>query len=235
MMAQFEPMQRGSCVLCVQDERLKELVERYGTNDWPLIASYILGRSEVHCQHRWEKFLDPQLIKGPWTKEVSCGLQEEFVCLQLTSGRRNTVRCASLECHTQTPAMSVTNLPRSHSVYNTRWSHWVFTTHESCSTWKCARSGVPVFRLGSRSCKVVENGAIELVLNSNCWLIQSSSSDPYWWWEKNTLFFGVKCIKLTYLQSLMAKNSYRTLLSRYRTLLSRHRILHSTVVCRMLV
>jgi len=45
-------------------------VERYGTTDWPLIASYIPGRSELHCQHRWEKFLDPQLIKGPWTKEV---------------------------------------------------------------------------------------------------------------------------------------------------------------------
>jgi len=54
----------------LQDERLKELVECYGMTDWPLIASYIPGRSDVHCQHRWEKFLDPQLIKGPWTKEV---------------------------------------------------------------------------------------------------------------------------------------------------------------------
>jgi len=58
-------------VIQLQDERLKELVERYGITDWALIASYIPGRSELHCQHRWEKFLDPQLVKGPWTKEVS--------------------------------------------------------------------------------------------------------------------------------------------------------------------
>jgi len=45
-------------------------VDRYGTTDWSLIASYMTGRSELQCQHRWEKFLDPQLIKGPWTKEV---------------------------------------------------------------------------------------------------------------------------------------------------------------------
>jgi len=45
-------------------------VELYGTADWSLVANYIPGRSELHCQHRWEKFLDPKLVKGPWTKEV---------------------------------------------------------------------------------------------------------------------------------------------------------------------
>lgn len=34
------------------------------------------NRSEHQCQHRWLKVLDPDLVKGPWTKEedekVSC-------------------------------------------------------------------------------------------------------------------------------------------------------------------
>lgn len=28
-------------------------------------------RSEVQCLHRWQKVLNPELVKGPWTQEVS--------------------------------------------------------------------------------------------------------------------------------------------------------------------
>jgi Myb-like DNA-binding domain len=28
------------------------------------------GRTHVQCMHRWKKVLDPQLVKGPWSKEV---------------------------------------------------------------------------------------------------------------------------------------------------------------------
>jgi hypothetical protein len=27
-------------------------------------------RTEVQCLHRWQKVLNPELIKGPWTQEV---------------------------------------------------------------------------------------------------------------------------------------------------------------------
>uniref|UniRef100_A0AAR2JTZ2 HTH myb-type domain-containing protein n=1 Tax=Pygocentrus nattereri TaxID=42514 RepID=A0AAR2JTZ2_PYGNA len=27
------------------------------------------NRTDVQCQHRWQKVLNPELIKGPWTKE----------------------------------------------------------------------------------------------------------------------------------------------------------------------
>lgn len=27
------------------------------------------NRSDFQCQHRWQKVLNPELIKGPWTKE----------------------------------------------------------------------------------------------------------------------------------------------------------------------
>lgn len=58
-----------------QDEKLKRLVESGGAGggeDWKQIATYFTDRSDVQCQHRWQKVLNPELIKGPWTKEVRC-------------------------------------------------------------------------------------------------------------------------------------------------------------------
>ncbi|KAM9774816.1 myb-related protein A isoform 2-T2 [Syngnathus typhle] len=52
-----------------EDEKLKKLVEQHGTDTWKLIASYFPGRTDGQCQHRWQKVLNPELVKGPWTKE----------------------------------------------------------------------------------------------------------------------------------------------------------------------
>ncbi|XP_037018911.2 transcriptional activator Myb isoform X1 [Artibeus jamaicensis] len=52
-----------------EDEKLKKLVEQNGTDDWKVIANYLQNRTDVQCQHRWQKVLNPELIKGPWTKE----------------------------------------------------------------------------------------------------------------------------------------------------------------------
>ncbi|XP_062920541.1 myb-related protein A isoform X5 [Mobula hypostoma] len=71
------PQQKGTKKLCKkvkwipdeQDEKLKKLVEEHGTEDWNFIASHFHNRTDVQCQHRWQKVLNPELIKGPWTKE----------------------------------------------------------------------------------------------------------------------------------------------------------------------
>ncbi|KAM9779237.1 transcriptional activator Myb isoform X1 [Syngnathus typhle] len=53
-----------------EDEKLKKLVELHGSDDWKVIASFLSqNRTDVQCQHRWQKVLNPELIKGPWTKE----------------------------------------------------------------------------------------------------------------------------------------------------------------------
>ncbi|TRY87006.1 hypothetical protein DNTS_009115 [Danionella cerebrum] len=56
-----------------EDEKLKRLVEHHGSEDWKVIASFLppkgQNRTDVQCQHRWQKVLNPELIKGPWTKE----------------------------------------------------------------------------------------------------------------------------------------------------------------------
>ena len=33
-------------------------------------AEFFPDRTEVQCLHRWQKVLNPELIKGPWTQEV---------------------------------------------------------------------------------------------------------------------------------------------------------------------
>ncbi|KAM3593465.1 uncharacterized protein V6R79_013461 [Siganus canaliculatus] len=52
-----------------EDEKLKKLVEQHGTDSWKLIANVFPGRTDGQCQHRWQKVLNPELVKGPWTKE----------------------------------------------------------------------------------------------------------------------------------------------------------------------
>ncbi|XP_073324780.1 v-myb avian myeloblastosis viral oncogene homolog-like 2b isoform X4 [Pagrus major] len=52
-----------------EDDKLKALVQKVGPNDWKYIASYVPSHTEHQCQHRWFKVLDPELVKGPWTKE----------------------------------------------------------------------------------------------------------------------------------------------------------------------
>ncbi|XP_015243546.1 PREDICTED: myb-related protein B [Cyprinodon variegatus] len=52
-----------------EDDRLKILVQKQGSNDWRSIACYFPNHTEQQCQHRWFKVLDPELVKGPWTKE----------------------------------------------------------------------------------------------------------------------------------------------------------------------
>ncbi|KAG8441978.1 hypothetical protein GDO86_010960 [Hymenochirus boettgeri] len=51
-----------------EDENMKKLIEKHG-EDWALVSRHLVNRSEVQCQHRWHKVLNPELVKGPWTKE----------------------------------------------------------------------------------------------------------------------------------------------------------------------
>jgi len=49
--------------------KLKELVERFGAKNWKRIADSFENRTDVQCLHRWQKVLNPDMIKGPWTEE----------------------------------------------------------------------------------------------------------------------------------------------------------------------
>lgn len=34
------------------------------------VAECFKDRTDVQCLHRWQKVLNPELVKGPWSKEV---------------------------------------------------------------------------------------------------------------------------------------------------------------------
>ncbi|KAL9646484.1 hypothetical protein ABK040_006478 [Willaertia magna] len=52
-----------------EDELLKKAVQIHGGKNWKKIAEMLNNRTSVQCLHRWQKVLNPNLVKGPWTKE----------------------------------------------------------------------------------------------------------------------------------------------------------------------
>ncbi|KAH7935443.1 hypothetical protein HPB52_007592 [Rhipicephalus sanguineus] len=52
-----------------EDEQLKRSVQALGTNDWVAVARCFPDRSDVQCQQRWHKVVNPELVKGSWSKE----------------------------------------------------------------------------------------------------------------------------------------------------------------------
>ena len=52
-----------------EDEKLKTAVVMNGARNWKKIAESFHDRTEVQCLHRWQKVLNPELVKGPWTAE----------------------------------------------------------------------------------------------------------------------------------------------------------------------
>ncbi|CAN6472184.1 unnamed protein product [Victoria cruziana] len=52
-----------------EDEMLHNAVKFFKGKNWKRIAQFFTDRTEVQCLHRWQKVLNPELVKGPWTKE----------------------------------------------------------------------------------------------------------------------------------------------------------------------
>ncbi|CAA0402020.1 Transcription factor MYB3R-4 [Arabidopsis thaliana] len=52
-----------------EDEILRKAVHSFKGKNWKKIAEYFKDRTDVQCLHRWQKVLNPELVKGPWTKE----------------------------------------------------------------------------------------------------------------------------------------------------------------------
>ncbi|CAJ1973866.1 unnamed protein product [Sphenostylis stenocarpa] len=52
-----------------EDEILRKAVQRFKGKNWKKIAEGFKDRTDVQCLHRWQKVLNPELVKGPWSKE----------------------------------------------------------------------------------------------------------------------------------------------------------------------
>ncbi|KAJ7975317.1 Myb transcription factor [Quillaja saponaria] len=52
-----------------EDDKLRELVERYGPHNWNAIAEKLRGRSGKSCRLRWFNQLDPRINRTPFSEE----------------------------------------------------------------------------------------------------------------------------------------------------------------------
>ena len=69
-----------------KDEKLRQAVLLHKGKNWKKIAEHLEGREDTQCLHRWQKVLNPALVKGPWTKEV-CFLVNYTVLFNFSTGR----------------------------------------------------------------------------------------------------------------------------------------------------
>lgn len=56
-----------------EDEKLKELVNQYGTN-WNIVSEKMENRNQRQCKERWTHYLSPNVIMKPWTND-----EDEFL------------------------------------------------------------------------------------------------------------------------------------------------------------
>lgn len=61
-----------------EDELLIKLVETIGTNDWQSISHQMPGRNPRQCRDRWQNYLSPDVVNGPWTSEEEELLVKKF-------------------------------------------------------------------------------------------------------------------------------------------------------------
>ncbi|OMP00508.1 hypothetical protein COLO4_12604 [Corchorus olitorius] len=52
-----------------EDKMLTIAVQKFNGKGWKKIAECVSDRTDVQCLHRWQKVLNPNLVKGPWSKE----------------------------------------------------------------------------------------------------------------------------------------------------------------------
>lgn len=58
-----------------EDDKVIELVKKYGTKHWTLIAKQLKGRLGKQCRERWHNHLNPEVKKSSWTEE-----EDRIIC-----------------------------------------------------------------------------------------------------------------------------------------------------------
>jgi hypothetical protein len=84
-----------------EDEQLLAAVKLNGTNNWPVVAAAVGGRTRAQCAQRWHRCLDSNLEKRNWTFEEEQKLLEAVLSLgnkawtrvAAAIGRRSDVQC----------------------------------------------------------------------------------------------------------------------------------------------
>ncbi|XP_023512391.1 transcription factor CSA-like [Cucurbita pepo subsp. pepo] len=67
-----------------EDNKLRQLVEQFGPQNWNYIAEHFEGRSGKSCRLRWYNQLDPNINKNPFTEEE----EERLLMFQQLHGNK---------------------------------------------------------------------------------------------------------------------------------------------------
>lgn len=61
-----------------EDERLRQVINHYGVQDWDVIAEQMPGRNQRQCRERWTNYLAPTVNKEPFSAEEDQLLIEKY-------------------------------------------------------------------------------------------------------------------------------------------------------------
>lgn len=67
-----------------EDAYLQLGVDTFGRGKWSQVATLVPTRNDSQCRERWERYLNPEIKKSPWTKEE----QDQLKALVATHGLR---------------------------------------------------------------------------------------------------------------------------------------------------
>lgn len=62
---------------CDEDDKLRGLVNKFGENNWTVIAGKMKKRSPRQCKDRWVNYLSPVVVNGTWTPDEERLLYEK--------------------------------------------------------------------------------------------------------------------------------------------------------------
>lgn len=62
-----------------EDQKLKQLIDMFGPRKWNQIAMSLPGRTGRQCRDRYQNYLSPSLINGPWSIEEDQLLKQKVL------------------------------------------------------------------------------------------------------------------------------------------------------------
>jgi hypothetical protein len=75
-----------------ENESLTKLVAEHGQQNWPELTRHFPGKTQQQISERWEKVLNPVLVKGSWTREED----ELIISFVAENGTRDWTKLAAL-------------------------------------------------------------------------------------------------------------------------------------------
>uniref|UniRef100_A0A8C7LFI2 Uncharacterized protein n=2 Tax=Oncorhynchus kisutch TaxID=8019 RepID=A0A8C7LFI2_ONCKI len=73
-----------------EDDKVIELVSKYGTKQWAMVAKHLKGRLGKQCRECWHNHLNPDVKKSSWTPEEDLIIYKELSFA--TAGTDNAVK-----------------------------------------------------------------------------------------------------------------------------------------------